>query len=377
MIIFFILTALSFPPISISASASQLDLKSIVNRRLPFEEAIPPFSIHGDPDFFSNEELAARLEEDVSFLGSLCIGTVESGVLLNSVPMRPDPKWDIVNPYESWGTEETIGFIRAAIEKVHEVFADTPPLYIGDISHPGGGTLNRHASHQAGRDADLGFYYKAGKSTWYTPGTARSLDLPRNWTLLRALLTYTDIECILLDIRIQKLIYSYALSIGEDPAWLNSIFQYPTGRRRSLIRHVKRHHTHYHVRFYNRRAQSFGQRAYRPLLEMKKIQAPVYYVRHRVRSGQTLSHLARRYRTSIRAIQKANGLNGSLIRAGKTYRIPCKGSAAAPREPIIVPDRPLPRLTPKALAAVNWPLADPTPSPTPHVSDGTSSPIPQ
>jgi len=374
VIIFWILAAMGAMPYSLpAASLTQIKYEPVINRDIVSKETIPPFAIMGDPDFLSDEELRARLEADIGFLGSLSIGTVESGVLLNSAPMPPDPKWDIVNPSESWGTEETVGFIRTAIEKVNQIYPDTPPLYIGDISHPNGGTLNRHASHQAGRDADLGFFYKGGKGTWYAPGSSRSLDLPRNWALLRALLTYTDIECILLDMRIQKLIYSYALSIGEDPAWLKSVFQYPTGRSHSLIRHVKRHHTHYHIRFYNRRAQSLGQRAYRPLLAMKKIQAPAYYVRHRVHTGQTLGHLARRYRTSVHAIQKANGLSGTLIRAGRTYRVPCKGSAAAPRDLILIPDRNLPSLTPQTLAAISWPTAHPATSMTSLTSNGTSS----
>lgn len=43
---------------------------------------------------------------------------------------------------------------------------------------------------------------------------------------------------------------------------------------------------------------------------------------HRVRSGETLSHIARRYRTSVAAIQAANRMNGTLIRAGKDLLIP-------------------------------------------------------
>lgn len=375
MIIFWMLSVfVIMPNHSPAASFFQMLSEAATPQHEQSPPSFPPFQIAGDPDFLPNEELRARLEADMRCLGSLCLGTVENGMLLNSIPMPPDPKWNIVNPAESWGTEETIGFIRTAVEKVHEVFPGTPPLYIGDISHPGGGSLNRHASHQAGRDADLGFFYKNGHGSWYTPGSSLNLDLPRNWVLLRALLVYTDIECILLDLKIQKSIYSYALSIGEDPDWLKSVFQYPTGRSRSLIRHVKRHHTHYHVRFYNRRAQGLGQRAYRPLLEMKKIQEPVYHVRHRVQPGQTLGHLARRYRTSVRAIQRANGLSDTLIRAGRTYRIPCKGIASAPRDPIDFPERNLPSRTPEALDAVSWPTAHPpSPSSLPSSSDETRS----
>jgi membrane-bound lytic murein transglycosylase D len=49
------------------------------------------------------------------------------------------------------------------------------------------------------------------------------------------------------------------------------------------------------------------------------------YVYHRVRSGQTLSTIARRYRTSIRAIMRANNMRRTLIRVGQRLKIPQRG----------------------------------------------------
>jgi membrane-bound lytic murein transglycosylase D len=49
----------------------------------------------------------------------------------------------------------------------------------------------------------------------------------------------------------------------------------------------------------------------------------ITYVRHRVRRGQTLSTIARRYRTSTRAIMRLNGLRSSrFIRTGWVLKIP-------------------------------------------------------
>jgi len=51
--------------------------------------------------------------------------------------------------------------------------------------------------------------------------------------------------------------------------------------------------------------------------------SPKIYTRHQVRSGETLSHLAQQYGTSIRAIAEANHLHkNSLIRVGRTLNIP-------------------------------------------------------
>jgi len=43
---------------------------------------------------------------------------------------------------------------------------------------------------------------------------------------------------------------------------------------------------------------------------------------HRVRRGQTLSQLARRYRVSVRDIQRANRLRGTVVRTGQVLKIP-------------------------------------------------------
>jgi len=54
------------------------------------------------------------------------------------------------------------------------------------------------------------------------------------------------------------------------------------------------------------------------------------YVYHRVRSGETLSTIARRYRTSVARIKRANNLRSShFIRAGKRLKIPHRGYSYA------------------------------------------------
>lgn len=49
------------------------------------------------------------------------------------------------------------------------------------------------------------------------------------------------------------------------------------------------------------------------------------YVYHRVRRGETLSHIARKYRTSVRAIANANGIvRKDFIRVGQKLKIPAR-----------------------------------------------------
>jgi LysM repeat protein len=217
--------------------------------------------------------------------------------------------------------------------------------------------MKRHETHQSGRDVDFGYYYKGGPQPWFVAGTQANLDLPRNWALVRALLVRADVETILLDMRIQRLLYAHALKIGEDKDWLGRIFQCAKGNPKAYIVHVAGHRTHYHVRFYNRTAQELGRRVQPLLVKLGRIKPPVYSVPHVIRNGETLGHIARRYGSSVRAIQQYNGLSGTLIRAGRTLRVPLKGVSAPPLEPVMVPPRPLPPTTPESLSSAFWPSA--------------------
>lgn len=306
----------------------------------------------------SDEELARRIGEDPKAVGSLSIGAPGSSILYNAVALQPDARWTIPPSAAVWGTSETIAAIETVIAKVHELYPDSPPLVVGDISSADGGRLKRHESHQGGRDVDFGFYHRGGGVGSFIAGTAANLDLPRNWALVRAMVLYTDVEAIFLDTRVQRLLYRHALSVGEDKAWLDRVFQFVKWSPGAVIKHVPRHRNHYHVRFYNPVAQELGRRAHPILVQLNIIEPPVFTIKHVVRPGQTMGHLAARYGTSVRAIQRANGMHSTVLRAGRAYRIP-RRAAAPPVEPVVVPPRPLPPQTPTALAAVEWPTAPP------------------
>ena len=305
----------------------------------------------------SDEELARRVELDASSVGSLSIGAPGSAMLINPVALSPGPYWEIADRAEVFGTSETLDAIETAITKVHEIYPDASPIVVGDISDEDGGRLKRHQSHQGGRDVDLGFFFKGGAAQQLLAGTAANMDLPKNWALVRALVTCTDVETILLDIRIQRLLYKYAIGVGEDRAWLDRVFFFARGSKSAIVKHVVGHRNHYHVRFYNPVAQELGRRVHPILVELKLVDPPVYTVRHVVKSGQTMGQLAARYRTSVRAIKSANGLSSTFLRAGRAYRIPVKTPAPA-SAPIVVPFRLLPPSTPEIMAAASWPTAE-------------------
>jgi LysM repeat protein len=304
----------------------------------------------------ADDELLRRIEADPASLGPLSIGPPGSALLYNAVELPESARWSRAPGADWWATAETVEAIEASIGTVHELFPDTQPLVIGDISLRDGGRIQRHESHQGGRDVDFGFYYRNGSVNWWAPGTTANMDLPRNWTLVRALVTRTDVEVIFLDTRVQRVLYTYAKSIGEDTEWLDHVFQFTRGYRNAIVQHIPNHRTHYHVRFYSPIAQELGRRAHPLLVQAGIMQPPVYTLKVVARQGQTLGHLATRYGTSVRAIMQANGLSSSQIRAGRAYRIPVR-AAAPPVAPLVMPRRTLPPVTPTVLATVEWPTS--------------------
>jgi murein endopeptidase len=283
------------------------------------------------------ETLLVTAQHDPAALGPLSIGTPDAGLLLNPVPFPEGTFWTVRDPREAWATDETIDFIVGAIEAVEARYPGSPRLVVGDLSNPSGGRLNRHRSHQTGRDADIGFYYRRGEAGSFLTARKKDLDLPRTWALVRALVTETDVDRIFVDRSLISVLYAHAVAEGEDRGWLNDVF----GRmsEKGIIQHERRHKDHMHVRFFNRRAQEHGRIVYPVLVETGV--APPPMLKHRVRRGETLGALAGRYGTSVSAIRAANGLRTSRLRAGRSYTIPIR--RMPPDEgPVVVPPRRLP-----------------------------------
>jgi penicillin-insensitive murein endopeptidase len=234
----------------------------------------PPSPV--DTTTLTDAEIAERLEHDPESLGALSIGTPNSGALYNAIPMPEDAAWDVVDPKHAYGTRETIESIANAVHQVTTAYPDSTPLYIGQLSAPSGGRLHPHKSHQSGRDADIGYYY-AGKRAWYARATAKSLDRPRTWTLVKALARDPNVESIFMDRSVQALLRQYATKEGEDRAWLETLFAKSTRDQAHLIKHWWGHTTHLHVRFKSTEATEAGYRAHGQLLALGRIPVKRYY----------------------------------------------------------------------------------------------------
>lgn len=292
-------------------------------------------------DGWSDERIAQAVAEDMSSLGSMSLGNPNAGLLLNGRQAETCAYYEPVSPGAAWATEETLAYLQAALKKVHATMPDTPPLSLGDISGARGGPIAPHVSHQSGRDVDISYFYRSG-ARWYLRGTAKNLDVPRNWAFVRALVTETDVELILIDQSIQTLLREHALASGEDPEWVNGLFR-GGSQGRPLIRHARGHATHIHVRFYNPIAQETARRAYSALVKRGVVPPVQTFIQHRARRGETLGKLAKRYGVSVVAIKHANRLRSSLIREKRTYLIPvARPRPAPPSRRLSFPARRLP-----------------------------------
>lgn len=292
-------------------------------------------------DGWSRARIENALEHHPALLGSMSIGSPDAGALWGGVQMKSGPYWEVVPGAHAWGTKETIDDLVHCIQKVNEEFPGSPKMFIGDISAKHGGHLYPHVSHQAGRDADVSYYYLHGEGRWYLRATAENLDRARTWAFVRAVITDTDVDLILMDRSIKKLLEDYALSIGEDPTWLNDVFHGRPGKLGPLIIHWPGHMTHMHVRFYSPVAQQTAHLAYRVLLKHGLIHGRSYFIEHVAKKGDTLDGLAARFHTTVRAIRRANGLRSTRLIAHKTYKIPAHGGVA-PSGPVVIPPRRLP-----------------------------------
>ncbi len=309
---------------------------------------VPPFT-SSEPSaltVWTPQAIEAAAKNDPTSLGPLSIGQTSSGVLLNGVAMPSGDHWTVVDAGHAWATKETIDYLTRSIEKVHERFPDSAKMHIGHISAKDGGHLAPHVSHQAGRDVDVSYYLNTS-SSWYTVANASNLDLPRTWAFVKALITETDVEIIFIDRSIQKLLRDYAEVTGESPGWLDTIFPSSITSPPPIIRHANGHSTHIHVRFYNPIAQELGRRAYAHLVRYRRLKLPTYYVEHKVKKGETLALIAKKYGTSPEVIRKVNGIRGG-VRAKQVCRIPRHGQVALVDRPIAIPPR---RIPPSSAAA--------------------------
>lgn len=292
----------------------------------------------------SDEELARRWKEDPASLGSVSVGLVGEGRIINAIPFPEGEAWTVVVPESCWTTQETAQAITAAARQVREWFPDGAPLRVGQVSGPEGGYLPPHVTHQNGRDIDVGLFYP-GPEPYRIKEREKVMDVPMNWAFAKAILMHGDVQYILLDWRVQKALYAFALAHGENKAWLDSLFN---AGRRSVFHHARRHRDHFHVRLFNPRAQELASRL-APLMPTRPEENIAF---HRVVKGDTLGGIAQRLGSSVKKLKSANHLANNFLKLGQVLKVPLKGPCTnCPVPPlVVVPPRHLPPSTTSASA---------------------------
>lgn len=283
-----------------------------------------------------------RPKASLATLGSISVGRPEAGVLVNGVRMPASPDWVVTAPEHAYGTEETVEQLGRCVRKVRARFAGSPAVMLGSISKREGGYVPPHKSHRSGRDADVYFFRKPG-AKWYQAATRADLDLPRTWALLRCFVSEADVDLVLIDQRVQGWLEDYALGRGEPRAWVTSLFHDGPGPERAVVRDAPGHVAHMHVRFVSARSRQRAITHYDRLVAAGRIAGGSISVKHTVKPGETLGSLAKKYKISVRELQRLNALGSTRIRAGQELEVSRKSSPLrGVKEPIRVPPRRVP-----------------------------------
>ena len=153
--------------------------------------------------------------------------------------------------WANWGRPHVVRLLANAFRAAYKRWPGRHPAVVGSLSRPGGGRLDRHKSHRAGRDIDIGYYtHDADRTVWGRP-SLDAIDYERTWFLIDELERTGQVAAIYMSPRIQVRLYQYAISAGADPKRLQTLFQYPAahGAKRTLIRYAHGHRDHMHIRF--------------------------------------------------------------------------------------------------------------------------------
>jgi penicillin-insensitive murein endopeptidase len=165
------------------------------------------------------------------------IGSPTDGHLVGGAHLPDAPYLRVVPVYVAgdarWGLESLVGMIDHAARSIRKQYPDAV-LSVGHLSRQGGGEIDRHASHESGRDADIGFFVhnqqnKPIYADHFVPfkgdGTAPTwpgaqFDDARNWAFVASVAGNTQARAthIFVALPLRTRLLQYAEKIGEPPA---------------------------------------------------------------------------------------------------------------------------------------------------------------
>ena len=202
-------TAFFDDPVSVYAEGDEeeVDDDSAPDAAEAESESAQPGSTDGRLRYsadLNEAELQRRWKDDLSSLGTISVGFADQGRLINAARMPQDEAFVCQRPELAFGTQETVEALTLAFRAVHKQFPASAPARLSHIGLADGGYLRPHRSHQSGRDADIGFFYTNDSIPGRGARREKLIDPARNWALLRALVTQTDVQVILVDRGIRR-----------------------------------------------------------------------------------------------------------------------------------------------------------------------------
>lgn len=191
--------------------------------------------------------------------GLQSIGRPQHGRLTNASVLPRNPSaWFIRRPERAYGTRGTVSQIQRVIQRVRRHFPRVHALAIGDLSVRRGGKITMHGSHQSGRDADIGFYFKSVPRHYpaaFVLATEDTVDVAACFALFTALADTAGrpggVERMYMTYETQAMFHRLGRQHGISPATLDRLFQYPHGpdSDHGLFHDEPGHDEHIHVRF--------------------------------------------------------------------------------------------------------------------------------
>ncbi|MBS2015102.1 MAG: penicillin-insensitive murein endopeptidase [Deltaproteobacteria bacterium] len=247
-------TALAAPPGKVPAK-----------KPAPTAQAHPPAKAHNLQNTSGKHGSTARVAPPAAparQAPARSVGSPTDGHLLGGAHLADAPYLRVYPAYSGgdvrWGLDGLVGLVDRAAKNVRKQFPDAV-LSVGHLSKKGGGELDRHASHESGRDADIGFYVKnsAGKPIYADhmvafegDGTAKSwpgahFDDARNWALVASIVGdgHVRVTHIFVATPIRERLLAYAGKIGASPAIRNRAAEVLAQPHGALP-----HDDHFHVR---------------------------------------------------------------------------------------------------------------------------------
>jgi penicillin-insensitive murein DD-endopeptidase len=190
------------------------------------------------------------------------IGSPTEGHLVGGARLEESPALRLLPVYADADARYGLGSLVMMIDRgaraVRHKYPDAV-LSVGQLSRRGGGDIDRHASHESGRDADLSFYIKSQTGhplysdhmvSFRGDGTAPSwpgalFDEAKNWELVSALVTdpMAKVTYLFVAAPLRARLLAYAARIGAPLAIRNHAAELMVQPRGSLP-----HDDHFHVR---------------------------------------------------------------------------------------------------------------------------------